>query len=235
MRLCGYAYYGKKVSRTQCERQGAVRVLSLHRHRRLSLRRQTRVCENKQVRTDKLDEAVWRDACELLRHPKLLRKEYERRLASPHDSGSIVSLKKQVASSRRSVDRLIDAYTDGVLERSEFEPRLKRARNRLAKLEEQLNEHRKAESREQSTLREALSCLDSFCESVGTNLESADWTMRREILRTMIDRVSIEANQIRIVYRINFPLFAKKASSAGKEESFALLLEERSHPLVACP
>ena len=98
-----------------------------------------RVCECKQVRTDKLDEAVWSDACELLRHPKLLRKEYERRLAAPSDSDSIVSIKKQVASSKRSVERLIDAYTDGVLDRAEFDPRLKRARERLAKHEQQLS------------------------------------------------------------------------------------------------
>ena len=45
-----------------------------------------RVCHNKQIRTDKLDQAVWNDACELLRHPKLLRKEYERRLSSPETS-----------------------------------------------------------------------------------------------------------------------------------------------------
>ena len=64
-------------------------------------------------------------------------------------------------------------------------------------------------------MREALACLDSFTESVTSNLDSADWSVRREILRTLIDRVLIERDQIRIVYRINFPLFAKKASSAG--------------------
>ena len=75
-----------------------------------------------------------------------------------------------------------------------------------------------SESREQSALREALSCLDSFCASIGTNLEAADWMMRREILRTLIDKVVVEPDQVRIVYRINFPLFAKKASNNGKEK-----------------
>ena len=173
-----------------------------------------RVCENKQVRTDKLDEAVWQDVCELLRHPQLLRKEYERRLASPADSESYGSLKKQVAVAQRSVDRLIDAYTDGLLDRAEFDPRLARTRSRLSKLKEQLTELETA-SREQSSLREALACLDSFTESIASNLESADWSTRREILRTLIDRVLIEPDQIRIIYRINFPLFAKKASNAG--------------------
>ncbi|EAQ81543.1 putative DNA recombinase [Blastopirellula marina DSM 3645] len=214
---CGYAFYGKPVSRLSAK--GKVRNYAYYRCVGTDAYRfgGKRVCDCKQVRTDKLDEAAWNDACELLRHPKLLRKEYERRLAAPRDSNSTVSLKKQIASSKRSVDRLIDAYADGVLDRSEFDPRLQRARERLSKHEEQLHEL-ESESREQSTLREALSCLDSFCATIGTNLEAADWTLRREILRTLINKVMVEPDQIRIVYRINFPLFAKKASKAGKEK-----------------
>jgi site-specific DNA recombinase len=214
---CGYAYYGKKVSRSGArgkEQWAYYRCVGTDAYRFGG----TRVCENKQVRTDKLDEAVWQDACELLRHPQLLRKEYERRLSSPTDSGSVASLKKQLSASERSVNRLIDAYADGVLDRCEFDPRLQRARKRTTKLKEQLADL-ETESREQATLREALSCLDDFTASVGRRLDSADWTMRREILRTLIDRVLVEPDQIRIVYRINFPLFAKKASNAGKEKS----------------
>ncbi|XZE52559.1 recombinase family protein [Planctomycetaceae bacterium SH139] len=214
---CGYAFYGKPVSSKSAK--GKVRSYAYYRCIGTDGYRfgGKRVCECKQVRTDKLDEAVWNDACELLRHPKLLRQEYERRLAAPSDSDSVVSIKKQFASSKRSVERLIDAYTDGVLDRAEFDPRLKRARDRLTKHEQQLR-NLESESREQSTLRESLSCLDSFCESVGTNLESTNWTLRREILRTLIDKVVVEPDQIRIVYRINFPLFAKKASKAGSEK-----------------
>lgn len=49
-------------------------------------------------------------------------------------------------------------------------------------------------------------------------LDQADWNTRRQILRTLIERVAIEPAQIRIVYRINFPLFAKRASTASKEK-----------------
>ena len=115
------------------------------------------------------------------------------------------------------MERLIDAYTDGVLERDEFDPRLNRARERVSQLGKQLAEHNN-ESREQATLREALACLDDFTSSIGSHLDSADWATRREILRTLIDRIEIEEEQVRIVYRVNFPLFAKKASGAGNEK-----------------
>ena len=213
---CGYSFYGKRSGRNSAKDNAPYvyyRCLGTDAYRFGG----TRVCENKQARMDKLDEAVWQDACELLRHPKLLRREYERRLAAPSGSDVLASLKKQIASSQRSVDRLIDAFADGVLDRSEFDPRLKRARAQLAKHQSQLKEL-EVESREQTSLREALACLDSFSESIESNLETADWTMRREILRTLIEHVVVEENQIRIVYRINFPLFAKSTSKHGNEK-----------------
>ncbi len=215
-KCCGYAFYGKKVSRSSAKGKvpyAYYRCTGTDAYRFGG----TRVCENKQARTDKLDEAVWQDACELLRHPKLLRKEYERRLASPPESDSRASIKKQFATAQRSVDRLIDAFTDGVLDRDEFDPRVQRARVRVAKLHQQLKES-ETESREQATLREAMACLDDFTTSIGTNLETADWTMRRDILRTLIDRIVVEEEQIRIVYRINFPLFSKNASKNENEK-----------------
>lgn len=216
-KCCGYAYYGKKVSRSSAKGKSQwayYRCVGTDAHRFGG----TRVCQNKQVRTDKLDEAVWQDACELLRHPKLLRKEYERRLAAPTESDSAAMIKKQLATAQRTVDRLIDAYSDGVLDRSEFDPRVERARERVVKHQQQLDAH-EHESREQASLREALECLDDFTSSIDTNLESADWSLRREILRTLIDRIEVELEQVRIVYRINFPLFAKKASKDGRTRS----------------
>jgi site-specific DNA recombinase len=207
---CGYAFYGKPVSRKIAKGKvpyAYYRCIGTDAYRFGG----NRVCQCGQVRTDKLEEAVWNDACELLRHPKMLRKEYERRLAAPNDSDSLASIKKQVAASKKSVERLIDAYSDGILDRAEFDPRLKRARERLLKQEQQLQSLDK-ESREQSSLKEAMSCLDDFCESIGSNLESADWGQKREILRTLIEKIVIDAEQVRVVYRINFPLFAKKAS-----------------------
>ena len=215
-KCCSYAFYGKPVSRKSAKGKvpyAYYRCIGSDAYRFGG----TRICQNKQVRTDKLEEAVWQDACELLQHPKLLRAEYERRLAAPADSASQSSLKKQLATAQVSVVRLIDAYSDGVLDRGEFDPRLKRARDRVESLKRQL-ESFETESREQATLRDALACLDDFTASIGNNLEQADWTTKREILRTLIDRVVIEEEQIRIVYRINFPLFAKKASKNGSEK-----------------
>ena len=211
---CGYAYYGKKVSRSAAKgkkvRYAYYRCIGTDAYRFGG----KRICQNKQIRTDKLERAVWDDACELLRNPKLLRKEYERRLSAPESSSSEQSLKKQITTAQRSVNRLIDAYTDGVLTRKEFDPRINRARQRLANAESKLAELQ-TETWEQATLREALACLDDFSTTMSANLDDADWTTKREILRTLIARVVIEPTQIKVIYRINFPLFAKRASVDG--------------------
>jgi len=209
-KCCGYAYYGKMVSRKSAKGRvpyAYYRCVGTDAYRFGG----KRVCENKQVRTDKLDEAVWNDACELLRHPELLRHEYERRLASPNDSADQQSLAKQLRHAQRTVSRLIDAYTDGVVTRDEFEPRVARARKRLADLQAKRDEV-DLQAREKAALREALACLDNFAATIRDGLESADWNTRRDILRTLIDRIQIEPEQVRIIYRINFPLFAGRAS-----------------------
>ena len=210
---CGYAYYGKKVSRMSAKGKVAwayYRCVGTDAYRFGG----KRVCDNKQVRTDKLDEAVWNDVCELLRNPGLLREEYERRLTSSGEpSSGRTSLTKQVEQSRRTVNRLIDVYSDGVISRDEFDPRIERARTQLTQREEALAQTH-AEAAEREALKENLQCLETFASQIEGGLADADWNTRREILRIAIDHIQVEAAQIRITYRINFPLFLNQRKSS---------------------
>ena len=52
-----------------------------------------------------------------------------------------------------------------------------------------------------------MACLDEFASRMGNSLDNADWATRRQILRLLIERIDIEPDQVRIVYRIAFPLF----------------------------
>ncbi len=76
------------------------------------------------------------------------------------------------------MNRLIDIHTDGLIDRNECEPRLERARRRHAGLESKL-ESLRSQTQEQTALREALDCVDSFSEVVSANLDQADWATRR--------------------------------------------------------
>ena len=208
---CGYAYYGKQVSRASAKGNvpyAYYRCVGTDAYRFGG----KRVCENKQLRTDRLDDAVWNDVQTLLRNPNLLKQEYERRLQTPHEDNSRrQSIERQKQSAEQAVSRLIDAYADSVLSKAEFEPRLAKARERVERLRQELGQLAERDT-EQEQLRQALACLDEFSAHMGAGIEQADWTTRREILRTLVERVRIESDQVRIVYRISFPLFARNAS-----------------------
>jgi site-specific DNA recombinase len=209
---CRYAFYGKLISGSAAKgkaRYVYYRCVGTDSHRFGG----QRICQNKQVRADVLEEAVWHDAEELLRDPQLLRKEYERRLQTPsQDAERERTLRQQEQSAKRAVSRLIDAFTEGILSKSEFEPRLAKARERTERLTAELAQIRSSDA-EQAHLRAAMACLDEFTSRIGQGLDQADWNARREILRLLIERIYIESDQIRIVYRISFPLFLQTSQT----------------------
>src|SRR5207253_6568493 len=77
---CGYAFDGKPLSPSA--RKGRPRAYAYYRCLGTDAYRfgGERLCHNTQVRTDRLDLAVWREVCTLLAHPERLAEEYRRRL-----------------------------------------------------------------------------------------------------------------------------------------------------------
>jgi site-specific DNA recombinase len=69
---CGYAYYGKAISPSS--RRGHPRAYAYYRCIGADAYRfgGERVCHNTQVRTDRLEAAVWQEVCALLREPQRL-------------------------------------------------------------------------------------------------------------------------------------------------------------------
>ena len=47
---------------------------------------------------------------------------------------------QQIGNLKRAVTRLIDAYEQGLLEKCEFEPRLRRTKERLSRLEDEASQ-----------------------------------------------------------------------------------------------
>ena len=73
--------------------------------------------------------AWWQDVSALLSEPGRVREEYRRRLEGPRggevrEANRVAKLINHV---RTTISRLIDAYGDGLLDKSEFEPRIRAA------------------------------------------------------------------------------------------------------------
>ena len=73
-----------------------------------------------------VDAAVWEDVRQLLSEPERVRTEYQRRLQGPGTDSNheVEHLNKIIKNVRKLISRLIDAYGDGLLDKSEFEPRI---------------------------------------------------------------------------------------------------------------
>ena len=204
-RCCGHAFYGKPLSLRS--RKGKYRDYAYYRCIGMDAYRfgGQRICDNRQVRTDMIEEAVWSDVCVLLNEPERIEREYERRLNKEGENASSPSdqqLAAMIQRVQRGIARLIDAYEDGLLERTEFEPRIKTAKSRLEKL--QVEAQALAEDRAQEQqLRLVIGQLQEFAGRVRDGVRQADWAARRELIRTLVKRVEIDKEDVRIVYRLS--------------------------------
>lgn len=199
---CQYAYYGKATSvkaATGKKRDYAYyRCVGTDAYRFAG----ERICDNIQVRTDMLDQAVWHQVCALLEDPQCLKQEYQRRLQTPRqEDADLAAIQTQVVKVRKGIARLIDGYTAGFIEKQEFEPRIRRLRQRLADLQTQAQQITDQIAR-QAELQLVISRLEDFATQVRDGLTEADWLTKRELIRTLVKRVEIEKEQVNVVFRV---------------------------------
>lgn len=162
-----------------------------------------RLCRNKQVHADMLDAAVWDDVRQLLLEPERVRREYERRLltAAKGPGQDVEHLGKMINNVKNMMSRLIDAYGDGLLDKSEFEPRISAARERLTRLEAE-HRQRTSEATQEAELRLVIGQLEEFATRVSLKLQEPDLATRREIVRALVKSIEIDEQEVRIVYRV---------------------------------
>ena len=97
------------------------------------------VCNNSPVRADQLEQVVWEQVRALLEEPRRVADEYHRRIAQARDGAAtpdeIVRLDRQMTSLRRGIGRLIDSYAEGIIDKTEFEPRIAGLKQRVSELQ----------------------------------------------------------------------------------------------------
>ena len=171
------------------------------------------VCANKILNRGRIDAAVWEDVRSLLLDPSRLAAEHRRRLDGPAEptDPKATSATKKVAAVRRSIERLIDSYQDGYLEKEEFEPRIRGLRERLVQLEATATERAKGE-RSEDEVRQVIGAIEQFAAGVRERLDSSDFTTQRDLIRTLVDRIEVGEETVRIVYKVNIVPFERGPS-----------------------
>ena len=203
-RVCGYGYYGTRVSEGQDREPprhyGYYRCYGTNSHRFGG----ERVCDNRSVRVEPLDTAVWEEVRRLLEEPYRLEEEYRRRGQGPPQGPSETErsrLETRLKQRRVGLARLIDSYAEGLIDKEEFAPRLQRQREQIAQLEEQVRQWTELTT-QQAELRLVLGRLEEFAAKVQQGLAAADWETRREMIRTLVKRVEVDREQVEVVFRV---------------------------------
>jgi site-specific DNA recombinase len=219
---CHYACYGRPLSENEIKKRGErAKNYSYYRCSGTDANRfgGNKICNNKPVRLDALDMAVWEEVKNLLKNPKCLLKEYQRRISeldkSPYDQENIL-LEQQELKLQRGIARLIDSYAQEYISKEEFEPRVQAMKQRLKLITEQKNK-----ITDQKKLKNELTLivtnLESFSFSVESKLDNIDWVTKRDIIRTLVKRVEVNNEDVNVVFRIN-TLFDDRTSSSEDQK-----------------
>ncbi len=231
---CGYSYYGKPIGRSLAKKMkrhyAYYRCLGSDGYRYGGQRQ----CDNKQVRTDLLEAAVWEDVAALLSDPDRVRGEYERRLAGGEENNSLalVQTESSIHKLGRAIARLIDAYEEGLLSKEEFEPRVRQNKARLSALQ---TEHAKlsAQATQDAEFRSIVSHLEEFSKHVTNGLENLDWQSQREVIRALVKRVEIGKEEVRVIYKIGPPPFVPGPASGAVSQDCPWRLGSKTREVKA--
>src|SRR5205823_1474814 len=100
------------------------------------------VCDNRMVRQDLLDQIVWREVIRLLEDPTLIQQELDRRLVAARLSDPTKkreqSLQRELTRVGRGIERLLNAYQEGLLSIEQLRERMPMLRQRQQALSTEL-------------------------------------------------------------------------------------------------
>src|SRR5215210_9594651 len=118
---------------------------------------------------DRLEALVWEQVRAVLEAPERVADEYNRRLRKVREtadaSEEITRLDQQMRVLRRGIGRLIDSYAEGVIDKSEFEPRVAGLKTRVARLQARLQDAL-SEAEAQRELSLVVAHLEEFAQRV---------------------------------------------------------------------
>lgn len=203
---CGAAYCGRRYARDAqgVARREYYRCLGTDKYRYGG----EAICTNKSLTGPLLEMAVWSDVSSLLQDPDRLRRELERRRNRPQTvEFDTADRQASIAKLKRRMARLIDAYENDWLEKTEFESRMSRAKERLAKEQEQYAQLQRAATDEED-LSLIADQFQTFAQQIASGLENADFSTRRKLLQLLVNRVEVDDDEVRIVYKVQPRPFA---------------------------
>jgi site-specific DNA recombinase len=213
---CGYSLYRTHTTTSAKKRIYYYRCFGSDAYRFEGVRK----CNCKPVRQDYLDKVVWDQVIGLLEDPSLIQREVEKRIEETRKTSPVVhqraAIEKQRTKLNQSMDKLLDAYQEGLIPISQLRkrmPELQKRVNTTNKELETLKTHELA-------LDQRLQLLDvqSFTNQLDRNIHQLDIKEKKKILRLLVKEVIVGDDIIDIKHSI--PL--KEGKNEQNDKSYQL-------------
>jgi site-specific DNA recombinase len=223
---CGYAYY-RTSTRTSCRKINYYRCLGSDDYRHVN----GRICQSKPIRQDYLDGIIWQQVIGLLEDPALIRREIQRRLQQIQDSNPTKKRKevldKEITRQQNGIEKLLDAYQEGLLELDQLRSRMPMLRKRSEALQAELRGLEAITADQQTFLRLAEN-IEGFLERLRGTAETLDVIERQKILRLVVKEILIHKEAIKIRHSIPVTGASKPPEESGREGGSSYLLRSGS-------
>ena len=213
---CGYGYYRSHTTTTAGNKIYYYRCPGSDNYRYEG----GRVCGNKPVRADYLDQVVRDHITALLAGPALIRAEIDRRLAQARTSDPVTRQRKQLelalAKAATSITAMIQAYSEQLITIDELRARMPDLRAREQNLRAQLAAL-DAQAADRDAYLKLADDLAGFLTRLRGSVATASTEERRRVLRLLVKDVLIGPEKITIRHRI--PVREPGASGGGHHDT----------------
>lgn len=197
---CGYSLYRGSTTTSANKKIYYYRCFGSDAYRFEGVRK----CTCKPLRQDYLDQVVWDQLVKLLEDPNLIQKEVSRRMEDTKKASPILHRKttvtKQLTKLGQAMDKLLDAYQEGLIPISQLRKRMPGLQKRINTTEKELETLKLHEL----SLNKNLALLDvqSFTKELNQNLQELDIKQKKKILRLLVKEVVVDDDIIDIRHSI---------------------------------
>jgi len=223
---CGYAYY-RTSTRTSRRKIYYYRCLGSDDYRYAN----GRVCQNRPIRQDYLDQLVWKQVIELLENPELIRAEIERRLKETQESTPtkrrMEALQKELTRIHKGIGKLLDAYQEGLLELEDLRKRVPELKKREEALKSEVHSLEVAAADRQTFIRLAYD-IEDFLSRLRKTAKTLSVPERQKILRLVVKEILVDPDKIKIRHSTPVTRSYPSPGSSGGQESKSYLLRSWS-------
>jgi site-specific DNA recombinase len=162
-------------------------------------------CSSRFAPVRQLDELVWQDLCDLLRHPAHITAALERAHGGAWLPQELQARRQNLQQAQthlqQQLDRLTEAYLASVIPLAEYQRRRQTLEEKMAAFalqEKQLD----GQVDRQQELAGLVSCVENFCQRIEQGLDNATFEQKRQLVELLVDRVIVMDGDVEIRYVI---------------------------------